>query len=70
MKSEVEKLPTYVQENICRMWEEAREGSNYLQASAFYRGLANGSHANNELFLEAIFLVYVVIERFKLANGL
>ena len=70
MESEIENLPAYVQENICRTWEESREGSKYVEACAFYRGLANGSHANSELFLEAIFLVFVAVERFKLANGL
>ena len=70
MECEIEKLPAYVQENVCRIWEEAREGSKYSEACAFYRGLANGSHANSELFLEAIFLVFVAVERFKLANEL
>lgn len=70
MECEIEKLPDYVVKNICRVWEEGRDGSNHLTAAAFYHGLANGSHANGELFREALFLVFVVAQRFRLTNGL
>lgn len=70
MKSEIENLPEYVVDNICREWEDAREGSNYRMACVFYRGFANSSHANEELFKEAMLLVYVAIERYRMSIGL
>lgn len=70
MKSEIENFPDYVVSNICREWEDAREWSNYRMACAFYHGFANASCDNQGVFDEAMLLVYVVIMRFRMMNGL
>ena len=51
MKSEIEQLPEWVQENVCQYWKNSND-----ETYTFIRGMTLASTDNQELFSELLFL--------------
>ena len=65
MQSEIENLPEWVQENICRYWAVDND-----EAYTFLRGMTLASTHDNELFNELLFLQAILTTKLRIHHNL
>ena len=65
MQSEIENLPEWVQENICRYWTNDND-----EAYTFLRGMTLASTTNQELFNEFLFLQAILTTKLRIHHNL
>ena len=65
MKSEIEQLPEWVQENVCKYWKNSND-----EAYTFLRGMTLASTHDNDLFNELLFLQAILTTKLRIHHNL
>ena len=65
MKSEIEQLPEWVQENVCQYWKNSND-----ETYTFIRGMTLASTDNQKLFSELLFLQAILTTKLRIHHNL